>query len=277
MKNIAIIHTLNGRRYADLIASYLRKGNIEVDLRSWAECLPLSNIGNFQEWVLIHLRFGGLYSSLQVIKTFELMGYRLINNPFCIEHTTNKFLGTLVAKQKAGVTVPKTYLLDPRIQTELNEIEFPIVIKPIMSSEGKNIKKITNKNEYRRLIDNLSFEGPFLLQELIVFQKLLRIVVVGDKIIDAAYDVPKEGWKATVCLNPNVKPYKITDELVDYSFRLKEAFKGDIIVIDVFETKDGFVFNEINNACNLYSMYQATGVNHAKEIAKYLLYQLKKI
>lgn len=78
-------------------------------------------------------------------------------------------------------------------------------------------------------------------------------------------------------MNPNVKPYKITDELVDYSFRLKEAFKGDIIVIDVFETKDGFVFNEINNACNLYSMYQATGVNHAKEIAKYLLYQLKEI
>ena len=279
MNKIGIIHTLKGYKYANLISAYLYKDDVKVDVMSWAKCLHLINNEKLPDWDLIHLRFGGLGTTLYLIKFLDLMDYYLINNSFTIEHSSNKFLGNLIAKQKAKVKVPKTYLVDPRIGNDLTKIaaklEFPIIAKPIMSSEGKNVFKIININDFKKVFNQ--FQTPFLLQEFIEFQRLLRIVLVGEEVIDVAYDLPKEGWRAAVCLNPNVKPYEITDELIELSFNIKEAFKGEILVIDAFETKEGIIFNEINNACNLYPMQKATGVNHAKIIAKYLLNKLKDV
>lgn len=264
---LAIIHTLRGRRYAEYIRSFV-DADIKVDVLSWLECLDRINRGQLPEWDLVHVRFGGLGISLHVIKTLELEGYRLVNSSFCVEHTTNKFLGVKLA-ERAGVQVPRTWLVDPRFEPP--DVKMPVVAKPLMSTSGKDVHFILTNGDLR----SLSFAEPYLLQEVVDFTRLIRIVVVGDRVVDAACDYPVKRWQAKVCMNPHVKAVEVSPEIEEFAMRMREASGGEVIVVDVFETEDGLVFNEVNNACNLYPMQQATGVNHAKIIADYLSDRLR--
>lgn len=276
MKNIAILHTIRGKRYTDLIGRELSRLNVNVTIAPWTDFMPLKIAQGFPSWDLLHIRFGGLGSSLQLIKTLDTLGFDLINNAFCVEYTTNKFLGTLVAEKQAKVKTPKTILIDKRFASDmLRKINYPVVLKPLMSHQGRYVSKI---DSYNQLMDYLSNyrKRIVMVQEFVSFNKLFRAIVVGNRVIDLAFEIPKEGWKATVCLNPNVKKHKVTSEIEKFCFKLKTAFKGEILAIDFFETGNGYCFNEINNACNLYHMQKATNVNHAKEIACYLHKRVKE-
>ncbi len=263
---IAVIHSLKGGRYASYLGSFIGKN---VDVLSWRECLVLLNSDSLPEWDLVHVRFGGLGTSMQMLKALAIEGYTLVNQPFTVEHATNKYLGIKLARKK-GIPTPKTYLVDPRF--DIPVVDLPVIAKPLMSSEGKDVFIVNRTEEF----ENLPFSQPYILQEMVDFTRLVRAVVVGEEVIDAAYDSPTDGFRARVCMNPLVKKVEVTEELKEFSIKVAEAFRGEILVVDAFLTKDGLVFNEVNNACNLYPMQQATGVNHAKIIAEYLLRRGKK-
>lgn len=276
MLHIAILHTIKGGKYASLIARELSKFNVKVSMSAWTDFIPLISTYEFPDWDLIHVRFGGLGASLMLLKALSEYGYRMVNSAWCVEHSTNKFLGTIIANRKAGVKTPKTFLVDRRFNLDiLKNLEYPLIAKPLMSHQGRLVAKINSFQSLKNYLNSHN-ENPIILQEFINFVKLIRTVVVGDEIIDAAYDVPKEGWRASVCLNPNVKKYSMTPELKEFCYKVAEAFGGEILVIDVFETNEGYFFNEINNACNLYPMQLATGVNHAKSFANYLYKKAKR-
>jgi RimK family alpha-L-glutamate ligase len=276
---IAIIHSIDGERYAQLIASELKKRGTEAFVAPWTYFLPLNTETRLSQWDLIHVRFGGVKTSLYVIKNLATQNVPIVNSPSCAEYSSNKFLGMLLA-EKAQVPVPRSFYVDSYTlaKGEIPRTEFPVIAKPFFSSQGTDVFKIETRTQLEGNIGKLlsKYDG-IIVQEFLQYSKLIRVILVGDEVIDAAFEIPKNTWKTSVCLNANVKQYPLNDKLTDICFRLKEAFGGEILTIDLFETKDGqYVFNEINNACNLYKMSLATKVDHAKKIGEYLLRKATK-
>lgn len=271
-----------GLRYSQMIAHELKALGAKVDIYLWFQLFPLPHNLDLPRWDLIYLRIGGATRvTFMLTSQLEMMGYRLINKPSAIFKTNNKYLG--IALVKEIIRVPKTYLIGKRLE-DFQKIPqllgFPFVIKPVLSIQGKGVLKIENKEQLDSYLNKLNRRKligyPRFVQEFIPFEKLIRVVMVGQEIIDAAYDEPKNGWQCSVCLNPNVKPYPLNEKLEKLSFKIKQITGQEICMLDLFEKDGQYIFNEINNQCDLSLMQQATGVNHAKKIAEYLIAQAKR-
>lgn len=267
-----------GPNYSNILAQELRALGAKVDVLHYSELFPLRVDLELPKWDLIYLRIGGsIRVTFMLTSQLQIMGYKLINNPASIFRTNNKYLGTLLAKKI--MRVPKTYLIGKRLQDFQKipeKLKFPFVIKPVQSIQGKGVEKIDNQKQLDACVAKLTKKElvgyPRFAQECIDYQKSVRVVMVKDKIIDTAYDKPKEGWK---CINPNVKPYPLNDRLKRAALGLKKITGQEICMLDVFEKDGDYIFNEINNQCNLSFMQQVTGVNHAKKIAEYLLEEVQ--
>lgn len=270
------------KQYSNMIAKELRNLGKKVDILHWTNFFPLSHKLDLPNYDLIYLRIAGTFSVRFVLVTqLELMGYRLINNPRSIFITNNKFLGCSVVKEV--IKVPPTFLVSRRenLKEVPSKINFPFVLKPIISIGGKGVIKIGNQEqleEYYKKVDPRRIKKrPVYAQEFVDFDRLVRVIMVGDEVIDAAYDKLEEGdWKCSVCVNPNVKPYPIDKKLRNLALRVKSVTKQEICMLDIFEKDGEYTFNEINNQCDLSYMQQATGINHAGKIAEYLIKEAAK-
>lgn len=110
-----------------------------------------------------------------------------------------------------------------------------------------------------------------------IYQRLYRVIVIGFKAFKEVvfYDVPDKDWKASVCLNPDIQvERKPSQELLKFAEKIAQVFRSEVGFIDIFQTKEGFVLNEINSACNLAIHERKSHVNISKKIADYLVSQL---
>lgn len=270
-----------GPRYTNILAQELEKLGAKVDIHHFSSLFPLSNKLKLPKYDLIYLRIGGSIRVTFTLTTqLEIMGYKLVNNPRSIFLTNNKYLGTVLASKV--MKTPKTYLIGKRLEdfNKLKEkLDFPFVIKPLLSIQGKGVAKIENEQqlkEYKNSLSRAKLIGyPRLAQEFINYDKLIRVVMIGDEIIDSAYDQPTNDWKCSVCINPKVKPYPLNDNLKETALKLKKITGQEISMLDIFEKDGEYIFNEINNQCDLSLMHQATGINHAQKIAQYLINQAR--
>jgi len=280
MPHLSIIR--GGSRYSNIITQELKTLGAKVDIYHWSQLFPLPHQLDLPQWDLIYLRIGGaIRVTFMLISQLEMMGYRLVNKPSAIFKTNNKYLGISIVK--GIIKVPKTYLIGKRLedfQKIPQLLNFPFVIKPVLSIQGKGVIKIENKKQLDSYLDKLNRKKligyPRFVQEFITYGKLIRVVMVGHEIIDAAYDELRDDWKCSVCLNPNVKPYPVNEKLKKIALKIKDITGQEICMLDIFEKDGQYIFNEINNQCDLSFMSQATGVNHAKKIANYLMSQVKE-
>jgi len=272
MRKLLILHSPNNNGFPTRIADEFKKMGGFAAVRAWTDLMPLSTDYKIAGYDVLHVRFGGRGDGDNVL---ELLGdiarksnLTAINRPETHQLTSNKYKAIIYAS--AVMRVPKTLLLNltyDSVDSILDELEPPFFIKPIFSSQGKNIVLINHSSELSQCLSGLS--GTCLVQEAVDFEKLIRVVYVG-KVVDAAYCIPSTKYSASVCKNSELAKYDISQELRNKIKGLAERFGQEIMVVDLFYEGREFVFNEINSACNLDYMMKSTGINYAKLIAEYL-------
>ena len=116
-----------------------------------------------------------------------------------------------------------------------------------------------------------------IVQEAVQFEKLIRVIIIGEEPICAVYDTPDKELRASVCLNESVKRYGLDPELVELSMKVKDTTKSDITFIDFFKTKQkDYVFNEVNRKCALSHVERACKLNLTKKIVDFLVEKAKR-
>lgn len=63
----------------------------------------------------------------------------------------------------------------------------------------------------------------------------------------------------------------VTDELNEISVNAAKAVGGGIVAIDVFETAQGLMVNEVNYTMEYKNSITTTGVNIPEKMVKYIL------
>ena len=66
-------------------------------------------------------------------------------------------------------------------------------------------------------------------------------------------------------------PCEVTNELKEICIKAAKAVKGQIVSVDLFETKKGLMVNEVNAVTEFRKSIEAYKVDIPNEIAKYIM------
>ncbi len=216
----------------------------------------------------------GLYAC----KLLNAWGVPTVNTA-SVADTCGDKLWTSAALHKAGVPQPRLRMaFTPEAAiTAMEELGFPVVLKPVIGSWGRMVSKINDRDaaeavlEHREALGNYQ-QNIFYIQELIRKPgRDIRAFVVGDQTICAIYrnshhwiTNTARGGKATVC--------PVTPELHDICVRAAQAVGGGVLAIDLLEDPDrGLLINEVNHTMEFHSTVPATGVDIPGLIVDYAL------
>lgn len=285
------IGVINNSHYYSKYAIKLRKElenlGANVDLL-FSDQITLENSSIWNSFDLIYSRLSGLKWTFEMYHQLALQGIPILPNSFYFLHSQNKYLMSVLA-HCTGISVPKTALISvhPSFQEEnlalANQIGYPLVIKPLYSSsQGTDAFLIHDSQEFKNGIEEFQKDSSpredligtydyLLLQEMVEYDKIIRSFVIEGETLDAVFVRPLNGWKTSACGSSEVQKQEISSDLKEFNKNIFKSFRGEIMIVDLFKTEHGFALNECNTACSLLNMESATGVNHARIIAKYLI------
>jgi glutathione synthase/RimK-type ligase-like ATP-grasp enzyme len=218
----------------------------------------------------------GASSAVRIARAFEDAGFRVVNDSRFIQLSCQKYLANIHANAN-GIPIPALNVLIEKHDTELLSVYLrqhgSLVAKPVMSRNmGRHVYLIRSPRDFS---DVAEIPGSrVILQSEVTFNRLVRTIVTSDGMLAAAtiYDTKRGSWKATVCANPLAQSYRqVPATLVSLAEKTLRAFGGDIAYIDYFETSQGYVFSEINQACNLLRQEHITGFPIADRLAAFLV------
>lgn len=285
--NILLVNLDQAKLYPPRIQQYIKSKGVNCYLSRWrkTEIDTVLKIYNLRpDNTIIHARVAGLNVN-DTFKNLELQGYRVINNSLTLELTSNKYKSFIQAK-KNNIPCAETVIVNKYDISSIKKFLMryrTIVLKPVYSQGlGKFCKKIDSENSQLE-IENDAKDIPgeeINVQEYIPYTKLIRVIVIGGKALREAttYDEPRDDWKASVCMNPNLKKYDFQNPtLLGLAEKTARSFNAEITFIDFFENKEGeIILNEINTACGLIIHEDVTRIEIHKYIGNYLIQQIQE-
>ena len=218
------------------------------------------------------------YRNLHSTAAIEGQGTKVVN---CLN--TGIFAGnklfTHMLLQKAGVSTPNATVAFSK-DSALKALEkngFPKIIKPTVGSWGRMVSKINDMDAADGIIDGREAMYPIhqvhFLEEFVERPpRDIRVIVIGDNVAAGIYRNSGDGnWKTNTHLGGSAEICEISNELEDICIKAKDAVYGDIVGIDLMESKDkGMVVHEINNTTEFRNVVRVTGVDIPKLMLEYV-------
>jgi [lysine-biosynthesis-protein LysW]--L-2-aminoadipate ligase len=218
-----------------------------------------------------------LSRSLYSLRILESMDYKCLNSYNVTNICGDKILTSLALKEK-GIPQPDfSVALDESSALEaIERIGYPVVIKPPVGSWGRLLAKINDRDAAEAIIEHKSRLGSynhsiFLIQKYIEKNgRDIRAFVVGDKCIAAIYR-SSEHWITNTALGGVASACAVSDEISSLCVKAADAVGGGILAIDLFESTEGLLVNEINSTMEFKNSIEPTGVDIPKCIVDYLI------
>jgi [lysine-biosynthesis-protein LysW]--L-2-aminoadipate ligase len=159
----------------------------------------------------------------------------------------------------------------------LDELGYPVVLKPAVGSWGRLLSKVNDRDAAETILEHKTVLGSYH-HSIFYAQKFvekangrdIRSFVVGDTCIAAIYRT-SEHWITNTARGAKATKCEVTDEIADISLRAAQAVGGGVVAIDLFETPEGLLVNEVNYTMEFKNSIATTGVDIPKLIVDYTL------
>ncbi len=259
-----------------LLAELARRDNVEVIRFDDRELVldfqsPRLSCDVVLERAINHLR------AEYTLKVLNDWGIPTVNT-FEVANVCGDKLLTTAALVKAGVPVPGTRIaFTPESALEaIEELGYPVVLKPAIGSWGRLLSKVNDRDAAEALLEHKvtlgSFHhGAFYIQEYVEKGgRDIRSFVVGDETICAIYrDSPH--WITNTARGATASNCLVTPELNECSLAAARAVGGGVVAVDLFETPNGLLVNEVNYTMEFRNSIDTTGVDIPARIIDYTL------
>lgn len=215
-----------------------------------------------------------LYSLL----LFRDWGIPTVNTYEVAETCGNKLL-TTSALVRAGIPTPVTKIaFTPQSALEaIEEMGYPVVLKPGVGSWGRLLSKINDREAAETVLEHKQVLGSYhhaiyYIQEYIHKPgRDIRAFVVGDETICAIYR-DSEHWITNTSRGGKATNCPVTPELNELSLASAKAVGGGVLALDIFEDPDrGLLVNEINYTMEFRNSIDTTGVDIPGRMVDYVL------
>lgn len=211
------------------------------------------------------------------LKYFNDRGVRTINSYETANICGDKLL-TSFALAKAGIPIPRNkvaYTEESAIQA-IEEMGYPVVLKPAVGSWGRLLAKINDRDAAEAILEHKKVLGTYhhstyYIQEYIpTGGSDIRAFVIGGTLI-AAINRKADHWITNTARGGRATNYPLNADLAQICEAAARAVEGDIVAIDVFETKSGYLINEVNYTMEFRNSIHTTGVDIPGKIVEFVL------
>jgi [lysine-biosynthesis-protein LysW]--L-2-aminoadipate ligase len=215
--------------------------------------------------------------SLYALSVLNGLGIPTLNSWEVAATCGDKIL-TSVALKEAGLPIPKTVIAFTR-EAALNAIEemgYPVVLKPMVGSWGRLLAKINDRDAAEAVLEHKetlgSYQhGIFYLQEYVrkPHRRDIRALVLGDRTIGAIYR-RSEHWITNTAREGEASPCEVTPEIDRLCRGAAKAVGGGFLAVDLLESADGLLVNEVNYTPEFHGFMDATGIDVAGQVVDHL-------
>ena len=215
--------------------------------------------------------------AMHALRLFESMGVRCVNRYEVSRKCGDKIL-TAVALQEFGVPQPETRVAFTEGSTleAIEELDYPVVLKPAVGSWGRLLSRINDRQAAETVLEHKAILGSYH-HSIFFAQKYvekggrdIRSFVVGDECIAAVYRTA-DHWITNTARGAATSNCPVTAELAELSLKAAEAVGGGVLAVDLFETPEGLLVNEVNYTMEFRNSIGVTGVDIPERIVSYLL------
>jgi [lysine-biosynthesis-protein LysW]---L-2-aminoadipate ligase len=231
-----------------------KKKNVDLQMLDCKK-LSLDLDSEVKDYGTVLQRCVSYYRNLHSTAGLEGMGVNVIN---CLN--TGIFAGnklfTHMLLKKQGIPTPFATVSFSK-EAALESLEkhgYPQIIKPTVGSWGRMVSKINDTDSAEGIIESREKMYPIYqihyLEEFVQRPpRDIRAIVVGDKVVAAIYRSSGNGsWKTNMALGGVAEKCAVSNEMEDICIKAKNAVQGQIVGVDLMESKDkGLVVHEINN------------------------------
>jgi len=274
-----------------------RKRNIEYDIILNHDLVLDLEKEHFDTDIFLQ-RSLSYFRGLYINAILENQGYRVINSFHCAQICGNKLLTTLeLVKNK--IPTPKAYCAFTKkgALEALENLGYPAVIKPIVGSWGRLVALLKDRDFAVAVLEDRETLGQ-LYHKIFYLQKYIwkpardisefvstrdepprdiRVLTIGNEVITAMYRYEiKDDWRSTATLGARSKPCKVTPEMEKIALKAAKIVDGEILGLDLMETDNGYLIQEINHTSGFKAASWTTGTDIAGRIIEYLIKECKK-
>ena len=190
-------------------------------------------------------------------------------------------LATHLIMQEHKIPMPPTYISSNPAAAKniLEKINYPIVMKFPQGTQGKGVMFADSFSSASSMLDALSaLNQPVIIQQFVdTSGEDIRAIVVGNKVVASMMRKAIEGEKrANIHAGGIGCACTIDAHTKKIAIQTAEAIGAEICAVDILESVKGPVAIEANLSPGLQGITEATKVNVADKIAKYLYDQSKK-
>ena len=215
--------------------------------------------------------------ALHALRLFESAGLKCVNSSNVATICGDKIL-TSIHLQEHKIPQPAVRIAFTEESTlqAIEEMGYPVVLKPAVGSWGRLLSKVNDRDAAESILEHKATLGTyhhsiFYIQKYIKKNgRDIRSFVIGDRCIAAIYR-SSEHWITNTARGGVAQNCPLTDELKTLSVKAAKAVGGGIVAVDLFETKNGLLVNEVNYTMEFRNSIATTGVNIPGLIVDYVL------
>ena len=215
------------------------------------------------------------------LRLFESLGIRCINSSDVARICGDKILTSLALKE-AGLAQPpiRVAFTEDSALLAIEELGYPVVLKPAVGSWGRLLAKVNDRESAEAILEHKTVLGSyhhsiFYIQKYVEKQgRDIRSFVVGNECIAAIYRSSSH-WITNTARGAVATGCPVTDEIASLSVAAAHAVGGGVLAIDLFESTEGLLVNEVNYTMEFRNSIDTTGVNIPERVVTYVLEQLK--
>ena len=183
--------------------------------------------------------------------------------------------------QNNNIPMPTTYLTATitGARNILKKVNYPIIMKFPQGTQGKGVMYADSFASASSILDALDrLKQPFLIQEYVETSGVdIRLIVVGEKVVAGMKRKAELGEKrANIHAGGVGESYLPDDYMKKIAVRAAKSIGAEVCAVDLLEGIKGPVVIELNISPGLQGITEATKIDIADKIAKYLFEKTKE-
>ncbi len=276
MRRIDLIYT-RLRTEERLIQGALRERGFAVELHRDDELVLTLDRQRWTDGELVLMRSMSLTRARYLAAILETKGSRVVNSARAIATCGDKVQTTLALAAR-DVAVPWAFagFEEGACLAQIEQRGYPVVTKPAMGSWGRMVARIDGRSAAEGILEARFGLGGAQEHVALVQQYIdkpgydLRVYVIGAAV--AGMRRRSEHWVTNTARGATAERYEVPASHAKLAERAAAAVGGEIVAVDLLETRGGDVFvNEINHCVEFARSIDATRIPLPEHIADYVL------
>ena len=215
--------------------------------------------------------------AMHALRLLEGVGLACVNRYAVSRRCGDKIL-TAAALEEHGVAQPplRIAFTEESALRAIEEMGYPVVLKPAVGSWGRLLSKVNDREAAETILEHKSVLGSyhhsiFFIQKYVEKNgRDIRSFVVGEQCVAAIYRASSH-WITNTARGGEASECPVTGEIAEISLRAADAVGGGILAVDLFETRQGLLVNEINYTMEFRNSIDTTGVDIPARMVDYVV------